>query len=157
MSPGKMIQVLSGLRRKPGRGIPFLDLSPGDGGRESPVGCLLLLEVPAIRLAAKRLRRREGRCGGRTEVPGQLSASIEVPAIRLAAERLRRREGPSSNLPGCSRHGTPSFRPCRRLEMQYGNHYDKRTSPGADPRHRQERALQGGCLLLLRLPHGPAQ
>ena len=31
MSPGKMIRILSGLRRKPGRGYPFLDLSPGDG------------------------------------------------------------------------------------------------------------------------------
>ena len=61
-------------------------------GRESPVSCLLLLEVPAVRLAAKRLRRR-GRCGGRTGVPGRLPTSIEVPAIRLAAERLRRREG----------------------------------------------------------------
>ena len=39
-------------RRKPGRGFPFLDLSPRDEGRESPVGCLLLLEAPAIRLAA---------------------------------------------------------------------------------------------------------
>ena len=44
MSPGKMIRILSGLRRKPGRGIPFLDLSPGDGGRRSPVNCLLLSE-----------------------------------------------------------------------------------------------------------------
>ena len=35
MSPGKMIQVLSGLRRKPGRGFPFLDLSPGDEGLRS--------------------------------------------------------------------------------------------------------------------------
>ena len=76
MSPGKMIRILSGLRRKPGRGYPFLDLSPGDGGRESLVSCLLLLEAPAIHLAAKRLRRREGRCGGRTGVPGQLPASI---------------------------------------------------------------------------------
>ena len=44
-------------RRKPGRGNPFLDFSPRDGGRESPVGCLLLLEAPAIRLAAGRLWR----------------------------------------------------------------------------------------------------
>ena len=109
MSPGKMIRILSGLRRKPGRGYPFLDLSPGDGGRRSPVNCLLLseclrsawprsgfggegaasaagrgapvgglllLEIPAVRLAAKRLRRREGRCSGRTGAPGQLPASI---------------------------------------------------------------------------------
>ena len=47
-------------------------------------------------------------------------------------------KAPSSNLPGCSRHGTPSFRPCRRLEMQYGKHHDKRTGSGADPGHRQE-------------------
>ena len=93
MSPGKMIRILSGLRRKPGRGYPFLDLSPGDGGRESLVSCLLLLEAPAIHLAAERLRRREGRCGGRTGVPGQLPASIEASAIRLAAWRLCRREG----------------------------------------------------------------
>ena len=88
MSPGKMIRILSGLRRKPGRGYPFLDLSPGDGGRESLVSCLLLLEAPAIRLAAERLRRREGRCGGRTGVPGQLPASIGsacCPPSRLAA------------------------------------------------------------------------
>ena len=88
MSPGKMIRILSGLRRKPGRGAPFLGLSPGDGGRESPVSCLLLLEVPATRLAAKRLRRREGRCGGGTGVPGRLPASIGsacCPARRLAA------------------------------------------------------------------------
>ena len=44
-------------RRKPGRGFPFLDFSPRDGGRESPVGCLLLLEESAIRLAAGRLWR----------------------------------------------------------------------------------------------------
>ena len=61
MSPGKMIRILSGLRRKPGRGYPFLDLSPGDGGRESPVGCLLLSRVPAVRLAAERhCWRRDG-------------------------------------------------------------------------------------------------
>ena len=45
-------------------------------GRGAPVGCLLLLEIPAVRLAAKRLRRREGRCSGRTGAPGQLPASI---------------------------------------------------------------------------------
>ena len=53
-------------RRKPGRGNPFLDFSPRDGGRRSPVGCLLLLEVPAIRLASERLRWGRGRRGGRT-------------------------------------------------------------------------------------------
>ena len=64
-------------RRKPGRGSgPFLDFSqdgratlrraPRNGGRGSPVGCLLLLEVPAVRLAAERHCRRKGRCGGGT-------------------------------------------------------------------------------------------
>ena len=210
MSPGKMIRILSGLRRKPGRGHPFLDLSPGDGGRRSPVGCLLLLEAPAVRLAAKRLRRRKDSCGSRTGVPGQLPASIgsaccppgrraasaaggcrchkslRLPCVKgagarratdgLSAETFAERiipvrpfypllsrwvrelkfvppnaflppfrghlpgggKAPSSNLPGCSRHGTPTFRPCRRLEMQYGKHHDKRTGPGADPEHRQE-------------------
>ena len=57
-------------------------------GRGSPVGCLLLLEVPAVRLAAKRLRRRRGRCGGGTGVPGRLPASIGstcCPPGRLVA------------------------------------------------------------------------
>ena len=75
-------------RRKPGRGNPFLDFSPRDGGRESPVGCLLLLEAPAIRLAAGRHCRRKSRCGGRTGVPGPLPASIRTtsdPARRKAA------------------------------------------------------------------------
>ena len=75
-------------RRKPGRGNPFLDFSPRDGGRESPVGCLLLLEESAIRLAAKRHCRRKSRRGGRTRVPGRLLASvrrISDPARRLAA------------------------------------------------------------------------
>ena len=100
MSPGKMIRILSGLRRKPGRGYPFLDLSPGDGGRESPVGCLLLSEVPAVRLAAERLRRRRGRCGGRTKVPSHLPTSVGsacCPPGREAASAargpLRRRDG----------------------------------------------------------------
>ena len=59
--------------------------------RKPPVGCLALPVPPAIRLAAERLRRREGRCGGRTGVPGQLPASIEASAIRLAAWRLCQR------------------------------------------------------------------
>ena len=125
MSPGKMIRILSGLRRKPGRGTPSWTFPRGRGtgvpgqlpasvgstcnppgreaasaaggplqrqdggprsaacfyrkcllsawplsgfggggaaaaeGRGSPVGCLLLVEVPAIRLAAERLRRGE--------------------------------------------------------------------------------------------------
>ena len=109
MSPGKMIRILSGLRRKPGRGYPFLDLSPGDGGRESLVSCLLLLEAPAIHLAAKRLRRREGRCSGRTGAPGQLPASIGStcdPPGREAASAaegpLRRQdEGPQSSAYFC--------------------------------------------------------
>ena len=69
-------------------------------GRGSPVGCLLLSEVPAVRLAAERLRRREGRCGGRTGVPGQLPTSVGsacCPPGREAASAarwpLRRRDG----------------------------------------------------------------
>ena len=69
-------------RRKPGRGSgPFLDFSqdgratlrraPRNGGRGSPVGCLLLLEVPAVRLAAERHCRRKGRCGGGTGDEGR--------------------------------------------------------------------------------------
>ena len=121
---GKMIRILSGLRRKPGRGYPFLDLSRGTGdgsprsaacfyrkcllsawprsgfggggaaaaaGRRSPVICLLLLEIPAVRLAAKRLRRREGRCSGRTGAPVSCLLLSEAPAVRLAAKQLRRR------------------------------------------------------------------
>ena len=93
MSPGKMIWILSGLRRKPGRGYPFLDLSPGDGGRRSPVGCLLL---------SKYLRSawpRSGFDGGwAAAAAGRRSPVIcllllEVPAVRLAAKRLRRQEG----------------------------------------------------------------
>ena len=88
MSPGKMIRILSGLRRKPGRGIPFLDLSPGDGGRRSPVNCLLLSEC--LRSAWP----RSGFGGGRAAAaagrrsPGRLPASVEstcCPARRLAA------------------------------------------------------------------------
>ena len=33
-------------RRKPGRGLPFLDFSPEDEGRKSPVGCLPLSGCP---------------------------------------------------------------------------------------------------------------
>ena len=94
MSPGKMIQILSGLRRKPGRGNPFLDFSPGDRGRRSPVRCLLLLEVPAIRLAAERHCRRKSRCGGGTKVPGQLLASI-----RSACCPLGRGAAPAAKAP----------------------------------------------------------
>ena len=106
MSPGKMIRILSGLRRKPGRGYPFLDLSPGDGGRESLVSCLLLLEAPAIHLAAKRLRRRRGRFGGRTGGPGRLPASVGntcCPPGREAASAaggpLQRQDGAPGQLP----------------------------------------------------------
>ena len=58
------------------KGVPLPGPFPGDGGRESLVSCLLLLEAPAIHLAAKRLRRRRGRCGGRTGGPGRLPASV---------------------------------------------------------------------------------
>ena len=73
---------------------------PFPGGRGSPVGCLLLSEVPAVRLAAERLRRRRGRCGGRTKVPSHLPTSVGsacCPPGREAASAargpLRRRDG----------------------------------------------------------------
>ena len=264
MSPGKMIRILSGLRRKPGRGIPFLDLSPGDGGRRSPVNCLLLSEClrsawprsgfgggraaaaagrgspVSCLLLLKRLRSGSplgGFAGGRAagvawqKAPLWKGGRLRAPPVAEKAskkewqwskfcERMRAKyfgyhdrrpkrqrrlvggghalgttgagarrategssaetfaeriipvrpfypllsrwvrelkfvppnaflppfrwrlpgggEAPSSNLPGCSWQGTPSFRPCRRLEMQYGKHHDKRTGPGADPEHRQE-------------------
>ena len=49
------------------------------------------------------------------------------------------------------------FRRRRRSEISYGNDYHEGTGSGAYPGHREERAVQGGRLLLLRLPHGPAQ
>ena len=60
--PLEAAETRKGLRPLPG---PF----PGrwDGGRGSPVGCPLLLRVPAVRLAAERHCRRKGRCGGGTE------------------------------------------------------------------------------------------
>ena len=93
MSPGKMIRILSGLRRKPGRGFPFLDLSPGDGGRRSPVNCLLLSEClrsgsPLGGFAGGRAAAAAGRGS-----PVGCLLLLEVPAVRLAAERLRRRKG----------------------------------------------------------------
>ena len=75
------------------KGIPLPGPFPGGRGTKVPGRLPASIEVPAIRLAAERLRRREGRCGGRTGVPGQLPASIEASAIRLAAWRLCRREG----------------------------------------------------------------
>ena len=179
MSPGKMIRILSGLRRKPGRGYPFLDLSPGTGdgspwsaacfcwkhlqstwprsdfggegaaaaaGRGAPVGCLLLLEIPAVCLAAKRLRRREGRCSGRTKVPGRLPASIEVPAIRLAAERLRRRMGRCGGRTKVPGHlptsvGSACCPPGREA-----------ASAARGPLRRRDGGPPVGCLLLLKAP-----
>ena len=64
--------------------------------RGVPVGCLLLSGVPAIRLAAKRPRRRWSRSGGRTGVPGRLPASIEGnchPTRRGAASPASGRDG----------------------------------------------------------------
>ena len=82
---GKMIRILSGLRRKPGRGFPFLDLSPGDGGRRSPVGCLLL---------SKYLRSawpRSGFGGGKLSV----LHSQRLPCVKGAGAR-RATEGSSA-------------------------------------------------------------
>ena len=177
MSPGKMIRILSGLRRKPGRGFPFLDLSPWGRGTKVPGRLPASIGSacdPARRLAAlptgglsvlhsQRLPCVKG-AGARRATEG---LSAETFAERIIPVRpfypllsrwvrelkfvppnaflppFRWRlpgggEAPSSNLPGCSWQGTPSFRPCRRLEMQYGKHHDKRTGPGADPEHRQE-------------------
>ena len=62
-------------------------------GRGSPVGCLLLSEVPAVRLAAEQLRRwRAAAAAGRGPPVGCLLL-LEAPAVRLAAKRLRRRKG----------------------------------------------------------------
>ena len=58
------------------KGIPLPGPFPGGRGTKVPGRLPASIEVPAIRLAAERLRRREGRCGGRTGVPGQLPASI---------------------------------------------------------------------------------
>ena len=90
-----MIRILSGLRRKPGRGFPFLDLSPGDGGRESPVGCLLLLEVPATRLAAWRLCRREAFGAVSLRLP-----CVKGTGARRATEGLFAETSPEALSPG---------------------------------------------------------
>ena len=101
-------------RRKPGRGNPFLDFSPRDGGRESPVGCLLLLEAPAIRLAAGRLwrwegplRRQDGRRRFAVRPRGPL-AEGELPAARRtdpACLFFKRRDSFSLNASSCRRSG----------------------------------------------------
>ena len=54
------------LRRRDGGRARALRCAPRDEGRGSPVGCLLLLEVPTVRLATERHCRRKGRCGGGT-------------------------------------------------------------------------------------------
>ena len=100
MSPGKMIRILSGLRRKPGRGYPFPDLSPGDGGRRSPVNCLLLSEC--LRSAWPRSDfggEGAAAAAGRGAPVGCLLL-LEIPAVCLAAKRLRRREGRCSGRTG---------------------------------------------------------
>ena len=102
MSPGKMIRILSGLRRKPGRGFPFLDLSPGDGGRRSPVNCLLLSEC--LRSAWPRSDfggEGAAAAAGRGAPVGCLLL-LEIPAVCLAAKRLRRRGrcGGRTGVPG---------------------------------------------------------
>ena len=70
------------------KGVPLPGPFPGGRGTKVPGQLPASIGVPAIRLAAKRLRRRRGRCGGRTGGPGQLPASIGsacCPARRLAA------------------------------------------------------------------------
>ena len=58
------------------KGVPLPGPFPGGRGTKVPGRLPTSIEVPAIRLAAERLRRREGRCGGRTGVPGRLPTSI---------------------------------------------------------------------------------
>ena len=68
VSSGKMILFFppptAAETRKGLRPLPGPCPGRGDGGRGTPVGCLLLSRVPAIRLAAERHCRREGRGGG---------------------------------------------------------------------------------------------
>ena len=82
------------------KGIPLPGPFPGGRGTKVSGQLPASIEVPAIRLAAERLRRREGRCGGRTGVPGRLPASIGsacCPPGRGAASAaggpLRRQDG----------------------------------------------------------------
>ena len=75
-------------RRKPGRGPgPFLEF-PEDGGRgrKPPFYCLLLSAAPAIRLAAKRLRRRK-------------FSAPRLPCAKGAVTRRARRPGVPSLVP----------------------------------------------------------
>ena len=60
-----LLSAAGGGGNQEGASAPSWTL-PGTGGRGSPVGCLLLLRVPAIRLASERLRWGRGRRGGRT-------------------------------------------------------------------------------------------
>ena len=95
---------------------------PFPGGRGTKVSGQLpaSIGVPAIRLAAERLRRREGRCGGRTGVPGQLPASVgdtRNPACRgaaLAADS-RERTAPIKPAYGISMNAIPGREPFRRI------------------------------------------
>ena len=91
-------------RRKPGRGFgPFLDFSQDGRGRfaarwgrgtGAPVGCLLLLRVPAVRLAAERHCRREGRCGGGTRDGGRRAdASLRTLGTKDGRIRCAVRRG----------------------------------------------------------------
>ena len=93
---------------------------PFPGGRGTKVSGQLpaSIGVPAIRLAAWRLCRWKGRCGGRTGVPGRLLASVRsacCPPGRGAASAaegpLRRQdEGPRSAACfywKCLRSGSP--------------------------------------------------
>ena len=52
------------------------------------MGCLLLLRVPAVRLAAERHCRREGRCGGGTR-DGRRRADASLRTLGTKDGRIR--------------------------------------------------------------------
>ena len=141
-----MIRILSGLRRKPGRGAPFLGLSPGDGGRESLVSCLLLLEAPAIHLAAKRLRRRRGRFGGRTGGPGRLPASVGNTCCPPGREAASAAGGPLQRQDGSPRSAACFYRKCLLSAWPRSDFGGEGAASAAG------RGAPVGCLLLLEIP-----
>ena len=58
------------------------------------MGCLLLLRVPAVRLAAERHCRREGRCGGGTRDGGRRAdASLRTLGTKDGRIRCAVRRG----------------------------------------------------------------
>ena len=82
------------------KGVPLPGPFPGGRGTKVPGRLPASIEVPAIRLAAERLRRREGRCGGRTGVPGQLPASIGSACCPPGREAVSAARGPRRRRDG---------------------------------------------------------